>query len=48
MWNPSTCDCECNNGYKRDEYLDIKNFSFEKGIFVKLALRCKDEIFNKK
>ena len=25
MWNPSTCDCECNKSCKVDEYLDIQN-----------------------
>ena len=24
LWNPSTCDCECENACKIDEYLDIK------------------------
>ena len=24
MWNPSTCDCECNNTCKTDKYLDVK------------------------
>ena len=24
MWNPSTCDRECNNACKIDEYLDSK------------------------
>ena len=27
MWNPSTCDCECNKTYKFDEYVDIRNCS---------------------
>ena len=26
MWNPSVCDCECNNACKIDEYLDIKDY----------------------
>ena len=25
IWNPSTCDCACNNTCKIDEYLDIKH-----------------------
>ena len=25
MWNPSTCDGECNKACKVDEYLDIQN-----------------------
>ena len=24
MWNPGTCNCECNKACKIDEYLDIK------------------------
>ena len=30
MWNPSMCDCEYNKACKSDEYLDIKNYSWEK------------------
>ena len=30
MWNHSTCNCECDNAYKTDEYLDIKSCSCEK------------------
>ena len=25
MWNPSTCDCECNKTYGISEHLDIEN-----------------------
>ena len=28
MWNPSTCDCECNKASKITKYLDIKNCSW--------------------
>ena len=24
MWNPSTCDCDCNKACKTDDYSDIK------------------------
>ena len=44
MWNPSTCDCECNKACKIDEYLDIKNCSCEKCLIGKLLLECEDEI----
>ena len=27
MWNPSTCDWECDKACKIDKYLDIKNCS---------------------
>ena len=30
MWNPSTCDCECNKACKIEEYLNIKNCSGKK------------------
>ena len=46
MWNPSTCDCECNKANKIDEYLDIKNCSCEKRLIGKLVLGCEDEILN--
>ena len=46
MWNPSTCDCECNKAYKIDEYLDIKNCSCKKSLIVKLVLECEDEILS--
>ena len=46
MWNPSTCDCECNKACKIDEYLDIKNCSCEKNLIGKLLLECEDEILN--
>ena len=42
MWNPSTCDCERNKTCKIDEYLDIKNCSWEK--HCKLVLACENEI----
>ena len=46
MWNPRTCDLECNNAFKVDEYLDFKNCSCEKHLVGKLVLRCEDEILN--
>ena len=46
MWNPSTCDCECNKACKIDEYLNIKNCSCEKRLFGKLVLACEDEKLN--
>ena len=46
MWNPSTCDCECNKTCKIDEYLDIRNCSCEKRLFGKLVLVCEDEMLN--
>ena len=30
MWNPSTCDCECNKACKIEKYLNVKNCSGKK------------------
>ena len=46
MWNPSRSDCLCNNSYKIDEYLDIKNCSCKKHRYDKLVLACENEILN--
>ena len=46
MWNPSTCNCECNKACKINEYLDIKNYSCEKRLIGKLVLLHGDKILN--
>ena len=46
MWNPSTYDIEC-KAYKIDEYLDIKDCSYEKHLIGKLVSECEDEVLNK-
>ena len=46
MWNPSTCDCECNKACKIDEYSDFKNCSRKKRLIGKLALECEDKTLN--
>ena len=46
IWNPSTCDCECNKACKSNEYLDIKNCSCEERLIGKLVLECDDETLN--
>ena len=46
IWNPSTCDWECNKACKVDEYLDTKNCSFEKCLIGELDLECEDEILH--
>ena len=43
MWNSSTCDCKCNKACKINKYLDIKTFSYKKGLLDKLALACEDD-----
>ena len=40
MWNPSTCDCECDKACGFNEYLDLKSCS------CKLVIECEDEILN--
>ena len=42
----STCDCECNNTCKIDEYLHIKGCSCEKHLIGKLVLACEDNILS--
>ena len=32
MWNPSTCDCECNKACKIDKYLDTRNCSCKRNV----------------
>ena len=46
IWNPSRCDCWCNNSEKIDEYLHIKNCSWKKHLFGKLVLAYENEILN--
>ena len=46
MWSSSTCGCGCNKACKIDEYLDIKNYSREKRLIGRLALKCEDVILN--
>ena len=46
MWNPGSCDCECNKACKIDECLDIINCSYEKHLIGKLVLACEGEILN--
>ena len=46
MWNPSSCDYECYNVCKIDEYLGTKNCSCEKRLIGELALGYEDEILN--
>ena len=38
--------CEWNKEYKIDEYLDLKNCSWEKRLIGKLVLECEDETLN--
>ena len=44
MWNPSTCDCECNKACKIDEYIDNRNCSCKKRLNGKSVFVCEVEI----
>ena len=46
MWNPSTCDWECNKACKIDKYLDNKSCLWGKCLIGKLKLPYEDEILN--
>ena len=49
LWNPITCDCECNKAVKINEYLDIKHCSCRKRLVDKLVLlACEDDILQLK
>ena len=45
------CDYQCNEAmqiqqFKTDRYLYVKNFSYEKWLFSKLVVACKNQTFN--
>ena len=44
MWNPSTCDCECNKACKIDEYIDNRNCSCKKCLNGKSVFACEVEM----
>ena len=44
IWNPSTCDCECNKTWKNVGNQDTKSCSCEKHLIDKLVLACGFEI----
>ena len=46
MWNPSTCDCECNKACKIEGYSNTKNCACEKCLIGKLVLEYEDEILS--
>ena len=43
IWNPSTCDCECNKTCEIDEHL-ARYWKLFKRLFDKLMLKFEDEI----
>ena len=46
IWNSRTWDFGCNKSCKTDEYSNTKTHSCKKRLIAKLALACKDEIFD--
>ena len=46
IWNPSTCECECEKSCDVGEYLDYVNCKCIKILIEKLALECENERLN--
>ena len=44
MWNPITCDFECDKMCEISKYLDIKNCACKKIVIDNLVLTCECEI----
>ena len=47
-WNPSNCDCECNESCDVGEYLDYENCKRTKGLIDKLVKECSKNIMKTK
>ena len=47
IWNPSTCDCECNKTWKSVGNKNTKSCSWKKRLIDKLVLACEGEILTK-
>ena len=43
-WNPSNCECECNNSCDVGEYLDYENCKCRKRLVDKLVEECNENI----
>ena len=44
IWNPSNCDCECDQSCDIGEYLDYENWKCRKKLFYKLIEECTESI----
>ena len=44
IWNPSTCECECNKSCDIGEYLDYENCNWKKRLVDKLVDECTENI----
>ena len=45
VWNPSSCECECDKSFDIGEYLDYKNCKCRKIIFDKLVDECSENVY---
>ena len=44
IWNPSTCECECDKSCDFSEYLDYVNCKCKKRLIGKLFQKCDEDI----
>ena len=44
IWNPSNCECECDNSCDIGEYLDYENYKCRKKLIDKLIDQCTEII----
>ena len=40
MWNPSTCECQCDKWYKQGQYLDHKNCVCKNKLIGRVIEEC--------
>ena len=40
MWNPSTCECQCDKWCKQEQYLDHKNWFCKNKLIGRLTEEC--------
>ena len=45
IWNPSSCECECDKSCDVGEYSDYKNCNCRKRIIGKLVNECSENIY---
>ena len=44
IWNPSSCECECDKSCDIGEYFDYSNCKCRKNLFDKLTEKCTENI----
>ena len=44
IWNPSSCECECDKLWDIGEYFDYSNCKCRKNLFDKLTEKCTENI----